>query len=140
MTIKTSLGLCITLATTIWTQALFAADINAKEETAPLSAEGALTMEQVPPISNIGKPAPVPTVKPTPAPEPTVAPLPEPTVTPQPMPTQIPQQTMPAVTPEPMPAQAPTANNPPLAVTPQTNTNPPTPMPPMATPNTQQTR
>lgn len=36
----------------------FAADPNVKEDTNPLSPEGALTADQIPPITQIGKPMP----------------------------------------------------------------------------------
>lgn len=101
MTLKKSLGQLILLSAMLSTPIL-AADINAKEDTTPPPAEDILTMEQIPPISNIGKPITATPVAPSTAtPQPTVAPLPAPTVEPaapaptptatsQPAPTELP--------------------------------------------------
>ena len=51
---------CIVLIIGFSTTALAAYDPNAKEETTPPPAEGPLTLQQTPPIMNIGKPLETP--------------------------------------------------------------------------------
>lgn len=64
MTLKKSLAITLFL---VFAPACFAADMAAKEDTTPPPAEGALTLDQIQPITTIGKPA-------TAAPAPTTAP------------------------------------------------------------------
>lgn len=65
MKLKKILGLLILLTGSNLAVMAYAADATAKEETTPPPAEGALTANQIPPISTLGKPiAPAPKANP----------------------------------------------------------------------------
>jgi hypothetical protein len=60
MKLKMVLGLLVTLTSVSFACTANANDAVAKEETTPPPAEGALTADQIPPISSLGKPITTP--------------------------------------------------------------------------------